>query len=441
MLNMRNGLLALLLLVVLIPIGCKDDTTDPIDQPTPTTSPTQLMEWLEQLGAVIRATNTSGEEASRILAYSSIAYYEGYQLNSESMRSLVGQLQGLDVLPQPDANLTYNFGIVAEAAMYTVLDEMYANAPTNIRLVLSSTYDGHERAYLINGLSESLIDRSREFGQALGNAILDWSATDGFDQMSNCAVSVPSGPFDWATTPPTFAGPKYACWGDLRAFTFTQDHLIVLCHPGIPENVDTTSGSDYFNEVLEVNEIGDNLNPGEVEIARFWNDGNGTYTVPGHYISILRQLVQQNLLNGEESVTAYAQLCIAMADTYISTYKLKYTYWRPRPLTSIQQTVDMNWNSEMDNPLTPEYPSMRSTMAFAATQVFINLYGDIEVKDNTYSSILGIDERIFTSFTAMGEEAAYSRIYAGTNLRTTIENSEYHGRCIAQRANELFFTE
>jgi hypothetical protein len=31
MLNMRNGLLALLLLVVLIPIGCKDDSTDPID--------------------------------------------------------------------------------------------------------------------------------------------------------------------------------------------------------------------------------------------------------------------------------------------------------------------------------------------------------------------------------------------------------------------------
>ena len=101
----------------------------------------------------------------------------------------------------------------------------------------------------------------------------------------------------------------------------------------------------------------------------------------------------------------------------------------------------MNWNSEMDNPLTPEYPSMRSTLAFSATQVFINLYGDIELRDNTYNSILGIDERIYSSVTAMGEEAAYSRLYAGTNLRSTLDNSEYHGRCIAQRANELFFTE
>jgi hypothetical protein len=79
-------------------------------------------------------------------------------------------------------------------------------------------------------------------------------------------------------------------------------------------------------------------------------------------------------------------------------------------------------------------------MAYSATQVFINLYGDIEFRDNTHS-ILNLDERIYSSFTEMGKEAAYSRIYAGTNLRSTLENSEYHGRCIAQRANELFFTE
>ena len=59
------------------------------------------------------------------------------------MRSLAGQLEGLEALPQPDSALNYNFVIVAEAAMYKVLDHMYANAPNNIQIVLSSTYVDH----------------------------------------------------------------------------------------------------------------------------------------------------------------------------------------------------------------------------------------------------------------------------------------------------------
>lgn len=441
MLNFRVGLMAVAILIILLPTGCKDDTTDPVFPPASTTSPKQISEWLELMGAVIRSSNTSGEDASRIIAYSSIAYYEGYSRSSANMRSLVGQLQGLNALPEADENQSFNYGLVAESAMFTVLEEMYADAPANIRIVLSSMYTDHERDYITAGHSEALVNRSRDFGEILGQAILDWAAQDGYDQLTNCSATAPSGALSWNTTPPTFGEPKFPCWGNLRAFTFDPGQLIALCHPGIPGDVDTTSSSIYFDEVLEVEELGNNLNPGQIEIARFWNDGNGSFTAPGHYLSILGQLVEQNLLNGEETVTAFAQLGIAMADTYISTYKLKYTYWRPRPLTVIQATEDMNWNSEMDNPLTPEYPSVRATMAYAATQVFINLYGDIEIKDDTYNSILGIDERIYSSFTEMAEEAAYSRLYAGTNYRSTLDNSEYHGRCIAQRANELFFTE
>ena len=439
MLKFRFGLLVIATLILLVPTGCKDDSSDPVLVPEKITSPVQLTEWLEQLSALIRATDKSGAETSRILAYSSIAYYEGYSLNSEEMRSLVGQVQGLEALPQPDPSLSYNFGITAEAAMYTVLNEMFADEPSNIQLIISSTYTDHERDYITLGITESIVNRSREFGILLGEAILDWAAEDGFSDLASCSTTVPTGFGNWQPTPPSFTAAQNACWGDLRPFTYGSNELVALCNPGIPEAVDTASSSFYFSDVTEVFEIGNNENPGEVEIARFWDDGSGTFTVPGHYISILKQLVAQNLLNGEESVSAFAQLSIAMADTYISTYKLKYTYFRPRPLTTIQATLDMNWNSEMDNPSTPEYPSLRSTMAYAATQVFINLYGDIEIKDNSYTSILGIDERIYSSFTEMGQEAAYSRIYAGTNLRTTIENSEYHGRCIAQRTNELFF--
>jgi hypothetical protein len=436
MLRLRFSLVLAASLFILLPTGCQKDGPNRIDGVENTTSPVQLSEWMQQLGSVIRATNTSGEEASRILAYASVAYYEGYALSSESMRSLAGQLEGLEALPQPDSAISYNFGIVAEAAMYKVLDHMYSNAPNNIQIVLSSTYVDHERDYLQIGVSEAMVNRSRNFGTSIGQAIVDWSSQDGFSNLGNCSTSVPNGPNDWQPTPPSFSSAQYVCWGDLRAFTFSSSELITLCHPGIPVEFATPAYSAAVNEVYE---IGNNLNPAQKEIARFWQDGSGTFTVPGHYISILGNLIDQNVLNGEETVTAFAHLCIAMADTYISTYRLKYTYFRPRPTSTIQQSIDSNWESEINNPATPEFPSMRATMAYAAAQVFNNRYGALEFRDDTYTSILGIDERIYSSFDEMADQAALSRIYAGTNLRITTDKSEYHGRCIAQRANELFF--
>lgn len=438
MLRLRFGLLLAACLFVLVPTGCEEDRPDRVVGIENTTSPKQLSEWIEQLGAVIRATNTQGEEASRILAYASIAYYEGYALSSESMRTLVGQIEGLNSLPQPDSALAYNYGVIAEAAMYKVIAEMFSNAPTNIQLVLSSTYTDHERDYITIGVAEAIVNRSRDFGTSIGQAIIDWSHEDGYDNLGNCATTVPSGQNDWQPTPPGFSAAQYVCWGDLRAFTFTPAELITLCHPGIPNEVTTQAHSDAVTEIYE---LGNNINPAQAEIARFWHDANGTFTVPGHYISILADLIDQNLLNGEETVTAFAHLCVAMADTYISTYKLKYTYFRPRPITTIQESIDGNWESEMNCPATPEFPSMRATMAYAAAQVFTNRYGSLEFRDDTYTSILNIDERIYSSFNEMADEAALSRLYAGTNIRLTIDKSEYHGRCIAQRANELFFIE
>ncbi|MCF8275911.1 MAG: hypothetical protein K9J17_04175 [Flavobacteriales bacterium] len=418
--------------------GCEDDRPPKVDGVEEVTSPSQLAEWMEQLKAILRATNTTGAEASRILAYASIAYYEGYALSADDMKSLVGQLDGLDELPSPSPDLNYNYGVIAESAMNTVLLHMFADAPQNIKLVISSTYGSHERDYAAIGVSDPVIDRSRALGALMGGSINTWSDSDGYSDVVNCTVSVPTGSGNWQPTPSSFSNPELPCWGNLRAFTFNPDELITLCHPGLP--IAVSNDGVYAVDLEEVVQLNENLNQEQQDIALFWSDGPGTYTVPGHYVSILGELIRQNLLNGKETVTAFAHLSIAMADTYISTYKLKYTYFRPRPLTVVQETSDANWESFVLNPATPEYPSLRSTMAYAATQVFINRYGDIEFTDDTHS-ILNLNERMYSSFTAMGEEAVYSRLYAGTNLRTTLDNSEYHGRCIAQRANELFFNQ
>lgn len=438
----RIGLLWLVVLVFLIvPTGCEEDRPLRVENIEGRTSPAQLGEWLELLPAVIRATNLSGPETSRMLAYASIAYYEGYAMGYDDMRSLVGQLQGLDELPTTNPDLSYSYGIISESAMRTVLLNQFQNAPLNIKNVINSTYVNHEREYAAAGIGEVVVNRSRAFGELLGDALNVWADTDGYLDVLNCSATVPEGPGNWQPTPPLFEDAEFACWGDIRAFTFSQEQLIALCHPGTPVAVSGQSGSVYQSDIDEVISATAALTAEQKAVADFWRDDAGTFTVPGHYVSILSQLVSQNLLDGKQAITAWTQLSIAMADTYISTYKLKYTYYRPRPISFIQNGSNVNWESYLTNPNTPEYPSVRSTMAYAATQVFINLYGNgLAFTDNS-QSIFNMEQRTYASFTAMAEEVVESRIYAGTNLRTTLESSQYHGRCIAQRANELFFNE
>lgn len=429
------------IVIFLIPVtGCEDDRQQMVPVSEEITSPVHVGEWLEQLRAIIGATNTTGAEASRILAYSSIAYYEGYSLAFDDMRSMVGQLEGLDELPSPNPNQTYNYGVIAESAMTTCLLRLFESEPQNIQLVISSTYSDHERDYIKLGVSGSVIDRSRALGEVIGEAIKVWMDGDGYAELADCAVTIPTEAGNWQPTPPTYNEAEFACWGNLRAFTFSEEQLIALCHPGLPAEVSTQVGSEYNNDINELISIGHNLTTVDEETALFWDDLDNGFTVPGHYISILKQLVDQNLLNGKQTVTAWAQLCIAMADTYISTYKLKYTYFRPRPLTVIQESLDSNWESFSLNSATPEYPSLRSTIAYSATQVFINLYGNIAFTDASQVNE-GLAERSYSSFNEMAEDVVQSRLNAGTNLRTTLENSEYHGRCIAQRANELFLNQ
>ncbi|MDA9120936.1 hypothetical protein N9J52_02760 [Flavobacteriales bacterium] len=427
--------------IILVPTtGCEDDREPRMEASPEVTSPSHVAEWLEQLRAIIRFTDTSGAQASRILAYSSIAYYEGYALGFDDMRSLVGQLEGLNALPSPNPNQTYNYGVIAESAITTCLLRLYEDAPQSVKLAISSTYSDHEREYIKLGVAESVISRSRALGDVIGEAIKVWMDGDGYAELGNCSVTVPAEPGNWRPTPGTPSEPEFPCWGDLRPFTFNESQLTALCNPGFPAEVSSQAGSAYNDDINELISISQNLSATDEETALFWEDKDGGITVPGHYTSVLEQLVDQNLLNGNETVTAWAQLCIAMADTYISTYKLKYTYFRPRPLTVIQESNNPNWESVLINPATPEYPSTRLTIAYSATQVFINLYGNIAFTDATYSNT-GLSERPYSSFNEMAEDVVQSRLNAGTNLRTTLENSDYHGRCIAQRANELFFNQ
>ena len=84
-----------------------------------------VSKWTTTHYALARAERLSPPVASRTSAYAAIALYEGWAAFSDSLRSMAGQLNGLDELPRPVREERYDPALVAMQAQTTVLRELY----------------------------------------------------------------------------------------------------------------------------------------------------------------------------------------------------------------------------------------------------------------------------------------------------------------------------
>ena len=89
------------------------------------------------------------------------------------------------------------------------------------------------------------------------------------------------------------------------------------------------------------------------------------------------------------------------------------------------------WNAYLGTPAHPEYTSAHAALSSAAAAVMEKLFGNIgSFTDHTYD-YLGFAPRTYISFTAIGEEAGLSRLYAGIHYQQSIDAGLYQGRKIA----------
>lgn len=131
----------------------------------------------------------------------------------------------------------------------------------------------------------------------------------------------------------------------------------------------------------------------------------------------------------------YALTGIALGDAFISTWAVKYRVDLLRPIQYIQTFIDPNWKPLLSTPAFPEYPSGHSVASGAASIVLQMLFGDVPMSDITHLDRQLIP-RTFTTFAAMADEAAMSRMYGGIHYRVGIDNGLKQGRCIGQSVLE-----
>ena len=378
--------------------------------------------------------------ASRTFAYLAITAYEATASGSDKLQSLAGQLDGLTAGPTRAADTTFDDGVVLEAALSTIMKELFSNTgPTGQRALQAQ--EEKLVAATEDGVAADVVDRSRAFGVAVAAHILDWAKTDGGAVVENLGFppnyALSKEPGHWLPTN-TIAlqqTPLLPNWGKNRPFAMPPG---LDCKVPPPPAYSEDPASEFYKQAKEVYDTKPSLTPDQVAIARFWaDDPMLSYTPPGHWISIALQILKKEGADLDKTVDVLMRVTVAEADAFIGCWATKYQYDLIRPLTYIRKVIDPKWETLINTPPFPEYTSGHSVSSAAAALVLTAIYGDNYVFDDQTGTRDKLPERHFTSFTEAADQAGISRLYGGIHFRAAIENGLAQGRCIGAYAVNL----
>lgn len=435
-----------------------------------------VAQWTRTHYALARAERLSPPVASRVSAYAAVALYEGWATGSDSLRSLAGQLNGLDSLPRPTGRV--DRALVALEAQTVVLRELYRGGFASTDVAIAALRDSLLAVRRTQGVGDALRDRSLAFGAELGQAILAWAARDGFAERSQ-TYTPREGPDQWVPTAtpaqfraqnlsgqtdvvllddptgkaadlagerslavnrPKRPGSSYGPsidptaamephWGDLRPFALPSADT---CWPRPPAPYSEDPGSAFYREARAVYDAVRQLTPAQRATAYYWADNPGESGTPaGHWLGVISKLALDRGLGPERAVEVYALTAVAMADAFIASWKAKYVFNLVRPVTYIQRVMDPGWQTLVVTPPFPEYTSGHSVQSAAAAEALTALLGEVELTDDIHVA-LGHPPRTFPSFRAAAREAQVSRLYGGIHYPMGIEVGAEQGECVGR---------
>lgn len=383
--------------------------------------------------------------ASRAFGYLGVTLYETVRPGMPGYDSLAGQLNDLENLPRTYDWASYHWPTAANTALATMTRQMFPTASEE-NLAAIDTLEKEFAQRFQRQVNPMIYRRSVAWGLNMADTIYTWSLTDGGHEgyLRNFPEDFepPVGPGLWEPTPPQFSSALQPYWADNRPFVLPEANA---CPTVPPPAYSEDPDSAFYAEALEVYEVVQAMEPEQVDIANFWADDPGkTATPPGHWISILNQVLNAENASLARAGESYAVLGIAVSDAFITCWQTKYQYNLVRPITYIQNVIDPTWNTPQVNdpvitPPFPEYTSGHSVQSGAAAAVLTELFGDDYAFTDSTHVELGMAARSYASFQAAADEAAISRLYGGIHYRAAIENGLAQGECVAEKVLALRF--
>jgi hypothetical protein len=286
-------------------------------------------------------------------------------------------------------------------------------------------------------VGDAVVDRSAAFGRAVAEAVFEWSKSD--NTAWPTSYTIPTGDGIWKSE--SGAAPVNPYWG--------YNRLIV---PGSLDNVasppltySTIAKSPYYLEMNEVYTVSKALTHEQKIIAKYFNDSNPGFPAGAHYISSLKDVIEQFKPNLEKAAFTYAKAGITLFDASTGSFKVKYEHWKERPFSFIRSvidpTADPTWKPFLTTPGFPDFPSNHAVFSSSMAYVFASIYGNnVPFTDTAYEGVMAdvgngpenLGSRHYASFEEMMEEVSISRLYGGIHYRYSCDEGVKQGRKTAQ---------
>jgi hypothetical protein len=333
-----------------------------------------------------------------------VAWFYKYQYNRPSpsrvdpgIKPLVPTTE-LPSYPSEDAVLS---GVTTEL--------LRALFPAAIEEVTRRAGEERDAALQSGKASSSDIAAGLALGRAVAAVFVARAASDGMAQAAGNAAQAQAysdaatarGETPWKSLEAPPRPPMLMNFGKVAAWMMTPTD-IVRERPGPPSS---TSSAQMAQEVKEVHDTLERLSREQLAIALKWNDGAGTYTPPGHWNDIATEYVRDARMSEVRAARVFALLNMTMHDAAVGCWDTKFAYYNPRP-----SQLDARIKTSIGLPNFPAYSSGHSTFSAAATVVLSYLF-----------------PAGASSFEAMRDEAAISRLYGGIHYRADIQNGKDHG--------------
>lgn len=371
---------------------------------TPAMATTAITAVNADLIGAIRSTSTVPPRASRAMAIVEIAMYDS-----------VNAASGLHYRPYAYSGPAAS-GVSAEAAAYNagysalagLFPALAANFQTSLNTALGTL-----------NLSAPVLAASAALGNGIAGGLLGARAADG-----SAGAQIP---YTFGTGPGAFqsvaggAQPLLPGWGAVDPFVIEAGDAFRLAPPP------ALGSAEFLADYNEVRTLGCATcgTAWQQETARFWADGGGTLTPPGHWLSIAGDIADAKGLSLMETARLGAMVGAAVADAGIAQWDSKYFYNYWRPVTAIADCTmatcgvdgEAGWVPYLATPNFPSYGSGHSAFSGAGAAVLTEFFGTDAVDFCVDADpATGLGQRCYSSFASAAAEAGRSRIYGGIHF-------------------------
>ncbi len=368
---------------------------------------------------------------SRRYVYASIAAYESLVPFHSNYQSVAPMMNGLKATPMPDTTQKYCLDLVAMAA-HTYVSQKLVYKEDSI-----ANFRKRQLEFYQDKMSNSMFEASISYGDSVGSHIVKWSKSDSFAYFRGREFFLTkNNPGSWEQTPPDFMEAIEPNWGRIRPVLVKSVREFQF---DAPEPYSTNKQSRFYAIAKQVYDTVNSKDTNQLKTAWYWDDnpnasvhyGHATINVlkvspAGHWLSMFSTVARQKNYSLMETADGMVRLSSAIFDAFITCWHVKYKTDYLRPITAIHDLIDSSWNSPIQTPAFPEYPSGHSVVSSAAATVLTATFGEYEFTDSAEFKF-GLGVRKFKNFREASNQACMSRLYGGIHFIDAIEKGKKLG--------------